>query len=140
MDAFPGSGYVAGSPCGGQSYEARVGAIPAGTRVVLIEGGINDALDGVSAAAERQAATAVLEEVAARAPGARIVLVGPPVLPILQRAAAQRIDGALAAAAGQRARYVSTLDWRIPTGPDGLHPTVAGHEVFARQLAAVFVG
>ncbi|MCO7218754.1 SGNH/GDSL hydrolase family protein [Klenkia sp. PcliD-1-E] len=148
VDAVGGTGFVNPGPSGrDQRYATRVAALPDAVLdvdVVVVEGGLNDRQkppDDV-----RDAAEGVLRSLVARAPHAQVVLVG---ATAPQPAAAQdsvAVNTALAGAA--RAVGVVFVDpvargW-FPAdevaeyvGPDGLHPTQAGHDHLARLLAEV---
>jgi lysophospholipase L1-like esterase len=132
VDGWAGSGYTNPGPCGGHLYAARVIGIPAGTRVVVIEGGLNDLADLASLPAS---AARVID--VARRRARVVVVIGPPLIPTRDAAEVRRADHILAVAAARAgARYVSLLPVTVPLGPDRTHPTVAGAARLARFIAA----
>jgi lysophospholipase L1-like esterase len=132
---FGGSGYAAGSPCGGHEFSTRLGGIPTLSDVVIIQGGLNDVreeklgeLPGV--------VSATIREAERRAPAARIVLVGPTVVPYFDAAATREADSILATAATvEGVQFISTLVW-APTTVDGVHPDEQSAAAYARRIIA----
>ena len=146
VEGFSGSGFVAGG--GGRPMPDRVPAVVAADPdVVVVAGGSNDVFGGYDAQAVGQAATALLTELRAGLPEARIVVVGPfptslaelaepspvrdAVRAATQTAGAQFVDaGAIVASA-----VSAQSDWERYISADGLHPNEQGYEVMAQALA-----
>jgi lysophospholipase L1-like esterase len=124
-----GTGFVNEGPCGGQSFGNRLGlAMSQSPETLIIAGGINDSES--DPAAVGSAANALLGQVASIS---SVVLVGPSNAPAKKNIPA--IDHALAEAAAANGReYVSALTWDLDYQPDGLHPTEAGHQAYARHI------
>ena len=128
---FSGSGFSVGAGrCPGVSFAARAeDALRPGTRLVVVEGGLND---------HRQSGEAVREgfdRLLARLRGQRVVVVGPPSAPA-RAAGVPRVDDLLAELAEQYgAAYVRTSGWSLPYLHDGLHLTPAGHRAFGDAVA-----
>lgn len=132
VEGFPGSGFTDPTTCGGELYAGRVTTIPQGTMVAVIEGGLNDTDD--LADLPRMAKSAIT---AATGRAGKVFVVGPPLAPVQPDADVRQADRDLAAVSRHvGAVYISTLGWKLPYGPDGLHLTEAGHVQFARQVAA----
>ncbi|HEX8779809.1 MAG TPA: GDSL-type esterase/lipase family protein, partial [Nocardioides sp.] len=131
---FSGSGFSpTASHCGSFSYAARAQrAVPHGTGLVVVEGGLKDTDQaGASIARGFQRLVAELE---AR-DVARVVVVGPAPAPA-RADAVPRVDrllADLAAAAG--VEYVSASGWQLTYLPDGLHPDPAGQREFGDLVA-----
>lgn len=132
VSAVAGTGFSTSGVCGdGRDYASRIPVVPTDAEVVLIEGGLNDvASDDLTTHA-----VGVIEGAKRQAPGALVVVVGPPHVPLRAPNDIRTTDKALRVAADRTgAHYVSTLQWSIPTSDD-LHPTPAGHAAFASHLA-----
>ena len=137
--AVPGTGFV-NPGWTGQPIRTQVAAvIRADPRIVILAGGHNDRR--FSTAATRAAAIAVVDRIHRALPDAKLVVIGPiwsgdvaPASLLRLRDALRRKAGAVGALfvdpirggwlAGDAKRYI---------GPDGLHPTNAGH----RHIAAL---
>lgn len=136
VHGFSGSGFAAGSGrCRGVSYADRAArAVGRGAATVVLQGGLND----VRQPAEeiREGLDRALGRLALAAPGAEVVVVGPPPAP--SRAdGAVRVDSVLAAAAAAAGvRYVSLVDARLGYLPDDLHLTPDGHDAFGDAVAS----
>ena len=148
VDAVGGTGFVhPGSSGRDQRYATRVAALPdtvLDVDVVVVEGGLNDR--GQLPEAVRAAAETVLRSVVSRSPDAQVVLMGATAPQPTSAQDSVVVNIALAAAA--RAADVAFVDpvargW-FPAddvaeyvGPDGLHPTQAGHDHLAQLLADI---
>ncbi|MBF8189983.1 SGNH/GDSL hydrolase family protein [Nonomuraea sp. K274] len=138
-----GTGYVNEGRVGRtfrRSFEVQLAWRPA-PDLLVISGGHNDRR--WSTRRVRQAATTLLREVRGHWPATRIVMVGP----IWLNGAppkGYRVRDVLAEVAGAAGvRFLDPLRRRWVTGepsevllPDGVHPTLAGHERLAAWLAA----
>lgn len=132
---FSGSGFSStASGCGPHSYAVRAArAVPVGTGLVVVEGGLNDtdqSTEAITVGFEALVRTLQAREVA------RVVVVGPAPAPARADGVARvdRLLRGLAAAAG--VTYVSAVDWDLDYLPDRLHPDVAGHREFGDLVAA----
>jgi lysophospholipase L1-like esterase len=141
IQGFGGTGFVARGVIDAD-YLTRLQALPATSpALVLVQGGLNDALAGASEAAELAAARAVLDLVVQRYPQAQVVVLGPPQTQVVDPTTVAAMDRALAqASAEHQVPYLSpqTARWdlqRFTTG-DGLHPDDLGHENLAALVAA----
>ncbi len=121
------TGFVNGGYCDDQSYPTRVDQVLADDpELIIVEGGLNDAgQPGIG-----DAARDVLAKIPPTIP---VVVVGPIDAPGRSDSDKQTIDRELAAAAGER--YIAPLSWQIEFGPDGIHPTEAGHVALADYIA-----
>ncbi|GLZ51769.1 hypothetical protein Acsp07_13860 [Actinomycetospora sp. NBRC 106378] len=131
VDAIDGTGFVNPGYCGNQTYADRVGAVLArAPRLVVVEGGLNDRLRPPAEVG------AAITDLLGRLRGVpAVVVIGPVVPPVASPDDVARLDGVLRAATAAAERtYVPALDWRIPWGPDGAHPTVEGHRRYAELL------
>ncbi|MDQ0708369.1 acyl-CoA thioesterase-1 [Arthrobacter woluwensis] len=138
-----GSGYVTtGSE--GDTFGAEVQRyVNAWTRTVLFFGSDNDL--GEDPPQIKQAALAALQDVRLRAPHARRIVVGPPAYSADPDQDLLAIRDALKAAAeASSAEFVDpiALDWMASQadallGPDGEHPSPAGHVRLADLMGAV---
>lgn len=132
VDGIAGTGTVNGALCD-QPYARRVQQVLSHhPQRVIVEVGLNDTQ--ATAPAIRSAATGVL---ASLSPVPEVDVVGPPPVPGKALADVQRVDAALRSATlGKRRTYVSALGWRLTYLPDKIHLTPAGHQQFARLVAA----
>lgn len=146
VDGVRGSGYLKPGIDGG-SFGERMAALDPALEpdVIVVEGSINDRR--LPAAGYREAVAEAWDELAARFPAARIVILGPApqVLPV--EPATARIDEDLSALAGARGWwYISPIrdGWITPEnylsvidtseiGRD--HPSTAGHAYLAERVA-----
>jgi len=138
-----GSGYVTpGSD--GDTFGTEVQRyVNAWTRTVLFFGSDNDL--GQDPGQLKQAALAALQDVRLRAPHARRIVVGPPAYSADPDQDLLAIRDALkAAAAASSAEFVDpiALDWMATQadallGPDGEHPSPAGHVHLADLMGTV---
>lgn len=134
VDAYGSTGFATRGYCPGKavSFPERVGEVLAmHPRRVIVEGGINDAVNAKSgasiAAGERRVLTAL-----AAVP--EIVVVGPAPAPAAH-GRAPAVDAALALVARAAHRqYVSMLGLRLSYEPSGLHTDAAGQRTFARAV------
>ncbi|WP_207343835.1 SGNH/GDSL hydrolase family protein [Arthrobacter sp. E3] len=147
----PGTGYVASSPSGMNYLDAvssgRV-VLPYGKpALVVVQGGGNDAAQGVSDAQILANADGLLRELKASYPNSKFLFIG-----ILSRGGASggrrsQVDTLLAGfAKGNGVNFLSPSDWLTRYGTattmiDGVHLTASGHKglskVLADQLAAM---
>jgi lysophospholipase L1-like esterase len=138
--AIGGTGYVQTHGSDGAFQAAQLDrAVTADPAMVIVAGSINDGL----VAPERvgAAASALYAAVRARAPQARLVVVGPPWPSGTPTAEILRIRDALAAAARTSgALWIDPLaeGWFTDPvgliGADGVHPTDAGHALIAHRI------
>ncbi|MBD7957128.1 SGNH/GDSL hydrolase family protein [Microbacterium sp. Sa4CUA7] len=146
-----GSGYLKPGLDGG-SYGERIADLDPTLHpdLVIVQGSINDRR--LPADGYREAVTAAWDDLAARYPDARIVILGPApqVLPV--EAATARIDADLRELAGSRGWwYLSPVADEWITAEDYLevidtsdvgrdHPSTAGHAFLASRLAEAIAG
>lgn len=135
VDGFSGSGFSIGaSRCGDVSYATRARAAAraaAGARLVVVEGGLNDA---DQPAADLEAGFERLARVLAGRP---VLVVGPPPAPLLPYDDVVAVDATLARlAAAHGTPYLSMLDVELTYQEDRLHPDPAGQRVFGDRVAA----
>jgi len=128
---FSGSGFSAhSSPCGRVSYADRADrALAGGADLVVVEGGLNDYDQPVSAV--RAGFRSLMREL----DGHTVLVVGPPEAPT-RAPGARRIDALLreeSARAG--VQYLSMAGQRFGYLDDGLHLTPAGHGAFGTRVA-----
>jgi acyl-CoA thioesterase-1 len=136
VDAFPGTGYDVGGACGDRSFSTRIESINPDAAVVIIEGGLNDAIFDTSSDTLRHTGQQVLRAASQRATHARIVMVGPATPPAVPTSAVRRVDGILrSVASSQGAAYVDLTQLPFHS-PDGTHPDAAGHRDIARAVSA----
>lgn len=135
LDAIGATGFVNGGFCGGQEYAARIHEVlDARPDVLIIQGGLND--DSV----DPQEVQAAAEHLIDAADGVvhRIILIGPVDVPACTHE--RDIDAALdRAATSHDAEYVSTLDWPVEIGPDGMHMTENGHREYAQMVESILL-
>ena len=115
------------------TYGQRLDADPPDADVVVVQGGVNDALVGRPDAVAEAAADVLgdLEDVPV------VVVVGPALVPTAEASDIATVDGALRQATDDAGRlYVPLLDAGIELLDDGLHPTVAGQQRIAELVAA----
>lgn len=141
----PGAGYVrsGASRKGPVTTEmARIDLSALHPSLVIVQAGHDDI--GVPARLEERRVARTIALIRAEAPGARIALVT--VFPgRASLAAAHRTDqaivaGATAADPGLIIMDPLTAHWRYQRSADGLHPTVAGSDWLAGQVAGVLRG
>jgi lysophospholipase L1-like esterase len=127
---FTTSGYCAPAKI---SFGERLAADPPHADVVVVQGGINDAIlgrpDEVTEAAGDLLAELEDTDV--------VVVVGPAPVPAADPAAVATVDAALRAATDEAGRtYVPLIGAGVEIGLDRLHPTVAGQQRIAELVAA----
>ncbi|WP_157548615.1 SGNH/GDSL hydrolase family protein [Nonomuraea candida] len=118
-----------------RSFERELAWRPA-PELLVISGGHNDRR--WSAPRVRRAAARLLAQVRAHWPRTRTVMVGPIWLGEPPRKAYVVRDALAAAARAGEVAFLDPLRERWPAGttlPDGVHPTLAGHESIAAWLA-----
>lgn len=148
VDGVAGTGFVNPGPGpADQTYLARLATLPADeltADLVVVQGGLNDRQHPGPEVAS--AAGTFLAELATRAPGATIVLVGAPAPDPDQPAASAAVNSALSRAARQQdVEFVDPTAERWFTDDnvsryvtsDQVHPTQQGHDYLARRLAEV---
>ncbi|WP_159500317.1 SGNH/GDSL hydrolase family protein [Microbacterium sp. 18062] len=147
VEGVRGSGYLVPGAEGIGTFGERIARLDPtlDPDLIIVQGSINDrrsALDGYA-----DAVTAAWDDLAARYPDARVLVLGPApqVLPV--ESATAQIDRTLAALAGARGwPYVSPIleewitaedyGWIIDSGEIGRdHPTTAGHAYLAERVA-----
>ena len=138
----PGAGYARGGPGGTRSMSSLLEAEDLGRlnpELVIVQAGHDD--QGVPAAVEARRVRAVISQIRAAAPHARIALLttfsatvaGTPAL----RATDQAIVAAGAADHGAVIMDPLAGRWRFGHAHGGLHPTAAGDRWIARRVAAI---
>jgi len=131
-----GSGFSVGaSPCPGVSYDAREPhALGAGADLVVVEGGLNDYDQPLSAV------RVGFRSLARELRGHRVLVVGPAPAPS-RLAGARRVD-ALLRQESERAgvRYLSMIDEHLRYLGDRLHLTPSGHHDFGQVVARAVTG
>lgn len=144
--AVGGSGYVAVSPedKAAGTFLNRANEVAKNARAVLVFGSRNDEPPSAQPSEVGQAASAVIAEVRRRAPGARIVMIGPPWTGDNPPNWLVSDRDAIRAEANQAG--VEFLDpiagkWFWDThgliGSDGIHPNDAGHAYMADRMRSV---
>ena len=136
MAGFPGTGYAVEGTCGGNDFIHRLGLLPPDADIVVIEGGLNDAIFSVPVPTLTADATALIARIRELAPDARIVVLGAADVVPDARARVLATNAALrATAAAAGATYVDLAGLVFAT-TDGTHPTVEGHELIAESVRA----
>lgn len=141
VQGFGGTGFVARGVIDAD-YLTRLQALPATSpALVLVQGGLNDALANATEQDELTAARAVLDLVVQKYPQAQVVVLGPPQTQVVDPTTVAAMDRALAQASGEhQVPYLSPLTarWDLQrfTTADGLHPDDLGHEHLAALVAA----
>jgi lysophospholipase L1-like esterase len=115
------------------SYGERLESDPPDADIVVVQGGVNDALLGRPEAVA-EAAAGVL----GRLRDARtVVVVGPPPVPAAEPSDIATVDAALRQACDDAGRvYVPLLDAGVELLDDRVHPTVSGQQRIAELVAA----
>lgn len=129
---FSGSGYSASaSPCGNQSFAARVTpAVTDGADLVVVQGGLND-YDRTDAAIERG-----FRRLMAALANSPVVVVGPADAPS-RSDRTDRVESVLVRLCDEYAvPYVATSDLGLDYLPDDLHLTREGHVEYGDAVAA----
>jgi lysophospholipase L1-like esterase len=127
---FTTRGFCADDPV---AFGERVETDPPGADVVVVQGGVNDALSGDPDAVADAAGSLLdsLEDVPT------VLVVGPPRVPAADPARVEAVDAALRQATEQAGRvYVPLLDAGIELLEDQVHPTGAGQWRIAVLVAA----
>lgn len=144
--ATDGSGYVR-SGDGGSTFLSQVDAsVQKKTRLVLVFGSENDM--GTSGVQLKEAVAATITEIRAKAPDARVVLVGPPSYTDEPESARLQVrDQARAAATAADAVFVDPIQeqWIMGRtgeliGPDGDHPSVRGQHYLQKNMEKIIFG
>jgi lysophospholipase L1-like esterase len=131
FNTLAGSGYVNDGPCGGNTY-SHLARIPPHTRLVIVEGGLND-LD-VPVPQVHDAAVSLFTDL--RTQARTVVVVSPTLVPGAPPAAVRDVAATIADAAHEaHVRYVDATQWPIATQADGYHPTADGSRDYAQRLA-----
>jgi acyl-CoA thioesterase-1 len=132
--AYPGTGFGVSGHCGGDVFADRLGAVTASTKLVLVQGGLNDAIFDTSSTDLRSEGSAVVRSIRASAPKTRIIIVGPAQPRAVQKDAVDRVAAALQETA--RTSGVEFLDLRSISfrSPDGTHPDDAGQQRIAAAV------
>jgi lysophospholipase L1-like esterase len=132
VEGVSGTGLTTGGPCDGEDFNARLpDALGHDPEILVVQAGLNDAY---SPQGSREAALTRLLDQASEVP--RVIVVGPPAAPVVRLPVLRRVDGEMRAACRPpRCTYVSTLDWKLPFGFDGVHLTPAGHVAFAALVS-----
>ncbi|MFD1248728.1 SGNH/GDSL hydrolase family protein [Nocardioides ginsengisoli] len=133
VDGFSGSGFSRhASACGDQSYATRIrGSLRPGTRLVVVEGGLNDYDQPV--AELRSGFDRLVRELHGR----RLLVVGPPPAPARPAGTVAAVDATLARlAVATGTPYLSMVEVRLTYQADRLHPDAAGQRVFGDAVAA----
>lgn len=131
-NARPGTGWVATDAGRGPTFSQQVQQTPpADGGVVVVFGGLNDWREGAGADAVGRGADACLALVRARAPHARLLVVGPQWPATSYAPGMEPLRAAVqAAAVRQDGTFLDALQWLAGRpeliGPDGLHLTPAG--------------
>lgn len=139
----PGAGYARGGPGGTRSMSSLLQAEDLGhlnPELVIVQAGHDD--QGVSAAVEASRVRAVISQIHAAAPHARIALLTTFSTTAAGTPALRATDQAIVAAAGAADPGAVIMDplagrWRFGHANGGLHPTAAGDQWIARRVAAI---
>lgn len=138
-----GAGYAHGGPGGTRSMSSLLEAEDLGRlnpELVIVQAGHDD--EGVPAAVEASRVRAVISQIHAAAPHARIALLTTFAATAAGTPALRAIDQAIVAAAGAADPGAVIMDplagrWRFGHAHGGLHPTAAGDQWIARRVAAI---
>jgi len=135
LDGVGSTGFTTAGLCAPAevSFAQRLAADPPDADVVVVQGGVNDAILGRPDAVADAAADLLeeLEDVDT------VVVVGPVAVPVADASALAAIDAALRQATDDAGRvYVRLLDAGVALLDDFLHPTVAGQQWIAELVAA----
>jgi lysophospholipase L1-like esterase len=138
-----GAGYARGGPGGARSMSSLLAAEDLGRLnpdLVIVQAGHDD--EGVPAAVEASRVRAVISQIHAAAPHARIALLTTFSTTAAGTPALRATDHAIVAAAGAADPAAVIMDplagrWRFGHAHGGLHPTAAGDRWIARRVAAI---
>lgn len=138
VDGVGSTGFTTRGFCTGAevTYGERLDDDWTQAEVVVVQGGVNDALSGRpgEVAASAGDLLAELEDVPT------VVVVGPPAVPAAEPADVRAVDAALRQAADDAGRvYVPLVDEAVALLPDQIHPTEVGHQRIA-ELVATAIG
>lgn len=138
---FPGAGYVASGPVSRAPYRQILPRLTdARPDVVMISGGINDLYADDARIAK--AIHSTLRALAATFPGApRLAVTAVSPAPAATAARIDALNDALRAACAEHGATLLDVGQPLASadglvGPDGLHPTVAGHATLAASVGA----
>jgi lysophospholipase L1-like esterase len=139
----PGAGYARGGRDGTRSMSSLLEAEDLGRlnpELVIVQAGHNDA--GVPTAVEASRVRAVISQIRATAPHARIALLTTFSTTADGTPALRATDRAIVAAAGAADSEVVIMDplagrWQFGHAHGGLHPTAAGDQWIAHRVAAI---
>ncbi|MFC7590317.1 SGNH/GDSL hydrolase family protein [Nonomuraea antimicrobica] len=123
-----------------RSFEVELAGRPA-PALLVVSGGHNDRRCGATQV--REAAVRLLARVRTHWPDTRTVVVGPIFMGRTPRKAYAVRDALAQAAEAAGVSFLDPLGERWPPGatlPDGVHPTLAGHESIAAWLAGELGG
>jgi lysophospholipase L1-like esterase len=138
-----GAGYARGGPGGTRSMSSLLEAEDLGRlnpELVIVQAGHDD--QGVPAAVEASRVRAVISQIRAAAPHARIALLTTFSTTADGTPALRATDQAIVTAAGAADPGAVIMDplagrWRFGHANGGLHPTAAGDQWIARRVAAI---
>jgi len=139
----PGVGYARGGPDGTRSMSSLLEAEDLGRldpELVIVQAGHDD--EGVPAAVEASRVRAVISQIRAAAPHARIALLTTFSATADGTPALRATDQAIVTAAGATDPRPVIMDplagrWHFGHAHGGLHPTAAGDQWIARRVAAI---
>jgi lysophospholipase L1-like esterase len=139
----PGAGYARGGRGGSGSMSSLLEAEDLGRlspELVIVQAGHDD--EGVPAAVEASRVRAVISQIHAAAPHARIALLTTFSTRMYGTPALRATDQAIVAAAGAADPEAVIMDplagrWQFGHANGGLHPTAAGDQWIARRVAAI---
>lgn len=139
----PGAGYARGGPGGTGSMSSLLEAEDLGRlnpELVIVQAGHDD--EGVPAAVEASRVRAVISQIRAAAPHARIALLTTFSTTADGTPALRATDQAIVTAAGAADPGAVIMDplagrWQFGHANGGLHPTAAGDQWIARRVAAI---
>lgn len=139
VDGLGSTGFTTRGYCGDRpvTYGDRLRADHlVGRRVVIVEGGVNDALTGHP----QDVASAAGRILAALKSSPTVIVVGPPAITSASSTAVRAVDAALRKATSSAGRtYVPLIAERITLGADGTHPTREGQQRIADLIRAEVV-
>jgi len=141
VEGVGGTGFVARGAVDADYLDRLAGLTLQTPALVVVQGGLNDALAGVSEQDELAAARQVLALLRHRLPDTEVVVLGPPAVQVVDAAVVSGVDRALRQASLESgAPYLSPLaeGWAVEryTTADGLHPDDRGHEYLAGRVAS----
>lgn len=132
-----GSGFVFDGPCADQAFSYRIDSVLSHDfDVLVVQGGVND----LGRSGQDRAARDLLAAVRTHRPNTTVLLVGPAAAPGVSRSEVDATaEGMSRAAETAEASFIDLRDLSIDFLPDGVHPTITGHETIGEAVAKVLL-